>query len=313
MKLGSPHLSPRKSSPPTGARLCALVGFAALLVSCSDGSSDDADIVGESPDSSSSSEEGPADGVADREGDREPGTSADGESIEWLDYDASENSYRLKDGGGWLGESEDGCVTDKFTTWPEWNCAPGELSGTIVRFWSDDTISSDDPDYERTGHETIVNLSDGTLEMGIQMLSVDPVVLSSVEFLVQFPAELLEFTSIERHWASIARDEPPSSHVDVEVVEPGVLKFTWWMENLPRVVHKGDIPVASLYFDIIAAGEGEFTYPRPAEETWDGYQPPYKWHLKSEVTDRRAVWATMVDGTEGPVHWLWNSTLVVRP
>ena len=149
--------------------------------------------------------------------------------------------------------------------------------------------------------------------MGIQMLSTKPVVISKVEFLVQFPAELLEFTRIERHWASIKRDEPPSTHVDVEVVEPGLLHFTWWMEKLPRVIDKGDIPVASMYFNILASGNGEFTFPRPSDETWDNYTPPYKWHLKSEVTEHRAIWATMVDGTVGPVPWLWNSTLVIRP
>lgn len=240
------------------------------------------------------------------------GSAPDWEPGEWLSYDASENSYRLDNGGGWQGESEDGCPTDKFTTWPEWECEPGELSGTIVRFWAKDTIDPDDPDFEFGGHETVVNLSDGTLEMGMQMLSTKPVVISKVDFLVEFPAELLEFSHIERHWASIKRDEPPSSHVDVEVVAPGRLKFTWWMENLPRVIDKGDIPVASMYFNILAAGEGEFTYPRPEGETWDHYSPPYQWHLKSEVTEPRPVWATMVDGTEGPVHWLWNSTLIVR-
>lgn len=298
--------------------LAASVLIGSLLgLGCSNGPSD-VDDGGAEDNGGSSSEDNDAAGSTGNgsEGDTEtagsPGSGAPGDSEEWLSYDASDNSYRLDNGGGWQGESEDGCATDKFTTWPEWECEPGELAGTIVRFWAKDTIAAEDPDFEFGGHETIVNLEDGTLEMGIQMLSTNPVVISKVDFLVEFPAELLAFSHIERHWASIKRDEPPSSHVDVEVVEPGLLKFTWWMENLPRVIHKGDIPVASMYFDILASGEGEFTYPRPEGETWDNYSPPYQWHLKSEVSEARPVWATMVDGTEGPVHWLWNSTLIVR-
>ena len=227
-------------------------------------------------------------------------------------YDATDNSYRLDNGGGWQSESEDGCPTDKFTTWPEWDCDPGVLTGTIVRFWAKDKIAEDDPDYEFADEYTYVNQSDSILEMGIQMLSVDPVVISKVEFYVRFPAELLEFSYLERHWASIKRDEPPSTFEDIEVLEPGLLKFTWSMENLPRVIHKGDIPVTSMYFKIIGAGEGEFYFPRPEGETWDNYELPFKWHLKSEVTEKRAIWATMVDGTQGPVPWLWNRKLIVR-
>lgn len=229
-----------------------------------------------------------------------------------ITYDSSDNPYRLANGGGWLGESDDGCTTDKFTTWPEWQCSTGELSRTIARFWAKDTIDADDPDFEFAGYETVVNSSDETLEMGIQMLSVDPVVISNVDFLVKYPANLLTFSHIERHWASIIRDEPPSNHINVEVLEPGLLQFTWSMDCLPRVIHKGDIPVASMYFDIIGAGEGYFEFPRSDDEVWNNYSPPYQWNLKSDVDTERPVWATMVDGTEGPVYFYWNNKLTVR-
>lgn len=227
-------------------------------------------------------------------------------------YDATDNPYRLDNGGGWQGESEDGCPTDKFTTWPEWDCDPGELTGTIVKFWAKDKIPEDDPDYNFGDEYTYVYQSDSILEMGIQMLSTKPVVISKVEFLVYFPANLVEFSYVERHWASIKRDEPPSTQEDVEVLEPGLLKFTWAMENLPRVIDKGDIPVVSMYFKIIGSGEGDFYFPRPEEETWDKYKEPVYWHLKSEVNEYRPIWATMVDGTEGPVPWLWNRKLIIR-
>lgn len=248
-------------------------------------------------------------------------SNADGSDVDecvpgWDTYDASENSYRLDDGAGWINETADGCYLDKLSTWLEWGgkCAPGSMSHTYMKFWAGDTIATDDPDYDRNNNVTIVNKSDETLSMGIQMLSKNPVAIERVDFVLRYPAELLEFDHIERHWASIKRDEPPSRFLNVEVLEPGLLSFTWDMSCIGRIVDKGDIPVASMFFTILQAGEGKFEYPKLELEPWTDIGN-MQWKLQmdpSEMAEHRPVWITMVDGTDGPVRSYWDTTLIVR-
>lgn len=71
--------------------------------------------------------------------------------------------------------------------------------------------------------------------------------------------------------------------------------------------------MASLYFDILAPGEGEFTFPTADTETWELISGMDNvWKLKSDVEDPRFVWVTRVDGEEGPVLAYYYNTLVIR-